>query len=408
MARINPSRAESPPATAGRQSHWAMALLPLLLLAAIIGIFLATDGAGLKVEPAAPIEKVEFERVVLKDGEILAYVRNSSPEPVKIATVFVNEAVVEAEAHPSDEISRLGQAIIRIPYHWVAAEPVRITLLTANAIKFEHEVAAATATPEPGRDTFVSFLLIGLYVGIIPIGLGMLWYPFLQRMGRSGLQFILALTVGLLAFLAVDTLDEALEFAEKVPGAFQGKMLVVAFTLLALLALVAAGQRPVRGAAGGVEAAARRLRLAYLIALGIGLHNLGEGLAIGAAYAAGEAALGAFLVIGFTLHNATEGVGIVAPLTQHKPAFRHFLGLAALAGAPAVLGTWIGGFVVHPVVSTVFFAIGAGAILQVIYEVGKLIWEQSAADQKPAFSWLNVGGLTAGLAFMWVTALLIK
>lgn len=122
----------------------------------------------------------------------------------------------------------------------------------------------------------------------------------------------------------------------------------------------------------------------------------------------GEAALGAFLVIGFTLHNATEGVGIIAPLTQHRPAFKNFLGLAALAGAPAILGRWIGGFVVNPVVSTVFFAIGAGAILQVIYEVGKLMREQSDADEKPALSWSNLGGLTAGLAFMWVTALLMK
>lgn len=391
----------------GMSWGWLGALLPLALLAVVIGIFIATDGAGLKVEPAAPIESLEFERIVLKDREIEAYVRNSGPEPVKIATVFVNDAVVEAMAFPGDEIPRLGRAKIRVNYHWVEAEPVAIKLLTANAVVFEHGVAAATMTPVLGWDTFVSFLLIGLYVGIIPVGLGVLWYPVLRRMGRRNIQFVLALTVGLLAFLAVDTLDEAFDFASEVPGVFQGKMLVIAFTLLSLFALIAAGQRSSKGPAGQ-DPAVRRLRLAYLIALGIGLHNLGEGLAIGAAYAVGEAALGAFLVIGFTLHNFTEGVGIVSPLTQHKPALKHFVGLAALAGAPAILGTWVGGVVVNPVVLTIFFAIGAGAIIQVIYQVSRLIWEQCVSDQRPALSWLNVAGVSAGMAFMWVTALLVK
>jgi ZIP family zinc transporter len=386
---------------------WLAALLPLLLLLAMVGIFIGTDGAGLKEKPAAPIETVEFERVVLKDKEIWAYVRNSSPEAVKVATVFVNDAVVAAHAYPSDEIPRLGRARIQIDYHWVQGEPVTVSLLTANSVIFEHVVAAATLTPEPGWPTFIKYLLIGLYVGVIPVGLGVLWYPVLRRLGRRGIQLILALTVGLLAFLAVDTITEAFELAGKVPGVFQGKMLVISFTLLSLLLLVAVGQRMNKGSAGGAPAL-RRLRLSYLIALGIGLHNLGEGLAIGASYAAGQASLGAFLIIGFTLHNVTEGVGIVSPLTQHKPEVKHFIRLAALAGLPAILGTWIGGFVINPVVSTIFFAMGAGAILQVIYEVGKLIWEQSASDQKPALSMSNVGAFTAGLTLMWLTALLVK
>lgn len=394
--------------TRARMWAWLSALLPLVLLAGIVAVFLTTDGAGLKVEPAAPIEAVDFERIVLKPGEVFVHIRNSSPEPIRIATVTVNDAVVEATAYPADTVPRLGQAVIHVrAYHWVAGEPVKVTVLTANLIKFEHEVAAATTTPEPGWDTFWRFLLVGLYVGVVPVGLGMLWYPFLRRMGRSGVQFVLALTVGLLVFLAVDTLAEAFEFAAEVPGAFQGSMLVVGCTLLSLLGLIAVGSQPQKDQLEQ-DAGSRRLRLAFFIALGIGLHNLGEGLAIGAAYAAGEAALGAFLVVGFTLHNATEGVGIVAPLTQVRPRLPRFAALAVLAGAPAILGTWLGGFIVSPVLSTVFFALGAGAILQVIWQVGRLIWEQSTAHQEPALSWLNVGGLSAGLALMWLTALLVK
>jgi zinc transporter ZupT len=143
--------------------------------------------------------------------------------------------------------------------------------------------------------------------------------------------------------------------------------------------------------------------------LGIGLHNLGEGLAIGAAFATGAAALGSFLVVGFTLHNITEGVGIAAPLLRgERPSLRTFLLLAILAGGPAILGTWIGGFAFNPFLATLFLSIGAGAILQVIWEVSKLLLREAQRTTQPALSWLNFGGLTAGILVMYLTAFLVK
>lgn len=141
--------------------------------------------------------------------------------------------------------------------------------------------------------------------------------------------------------------------------------------------------------------------------MGIGLHNLGEGLAIGAAFAFGQAALGTFLVIGFTLHNITEGIGIAAPIARERPAMWHFGVLAMLAGAPAILGVWIGGFSYNPLATAVFLALGAGAIAQVVYEVGRLIARQSADDNTPLLSPAVFGGLVAGIALMYATALLV-
>ena len=148
--------------------------------------------------------------------------------------------------------------------------------------------------------------------------------------------------------------------------------------------------------------------IAYLIALGIGLHNLGEGLAIGAAFALGEAALGTFLVLGFTLHNITEGVGIAAPVVRHPPRWVHFVLLALLAGAPAIIGTWIGGFAFNPVLATLFLAVGIGAIVQVIWEVGKLIARDSALLGQPALSWVTLSGVVMGAAIMYFTAFMVK
>jgi len=145
------------------------------------------------------------------------------------------------------------------------------------------------------------------------------------------------------------------------------------------------------------------LRLAYMIALGIGLHNLAEGLAIGSAVALGRASLGAFLVIGFMIHNVTEGPAIIAPVAgEDRPHLAHFAGLGLLAGAPIVLGGWIGGFAVAPTLGAVFLAIGVGAIVQVDYEILQMVRRDGDLVMT-----LNALGLLAGLGVMYVTDLLV-
>jgi zinc transporter ZupT len=147
------------------------------------------------------------------------------------------------------------------------------------------------------------------------------------------------------------------------------------------------------------------LKLSFFIALGIGLHNLGEGLAVGAAISAGEAALATFLVVGFTIHNVSEGFGIAAPLVDRRPPFVAFVALAALAGLPAVIGVWLGAQAVSPLWTALCFGIGAGAIFQVIVEIAALIARRDgqAALATPA----SLGGVIAGLAVMYLTALLV-
>ena len=153
---------------------------------------------------------------------------------------------------------------------------------------------------------------------------------------------------------------------------------------------------------GGSEATG--VTLALLIAIGIGLHNLGEGLAIGTSYASGQIALGTSLLVGFLLHNTTEGLGIISPLTKEQPGFGRLLLLGAIAGVPTVIGSWIGGFSYSPIWTTLFFALGAGAIAQVIFELLRLFnRREGVALMAP----LNVAGLLAGVMVMYVTGLLV-
>jgi ZIP family zinc transporter len=387
----------------GRGPGWILlGLLPLLGLGVLLA-FIVLNGAGVGRQDAPPVEDLSVQRVALPtEYEFVLTVRNGGTQPVKLSQVVVNDAIWDFEAEPDSTIPRLGSATVTIPYSWVEGEAYEIVLITNTGTTFDAEVPVAVLTPQFSSETFWRYALIGTYVGVIPVALGLLWYPFLRRLGSAGMNFVLAMTVGLLAFLVIDTLEEAMEVAVELPGVFSGIPLVILLALLTLLGLLGT-ERLLRGR----REEASRLGTSYRIALGIGLHNLGEGLAIGAAFALGEAALGVFLVVGFTLHNITEGVGIAAPILKERPHLAHFLWLALLGGGPAIVGTWIGGFAFSNLLAAVFLAVGAGAILQVIYEVTRLLLKDSARSKTPALSAPNLGGLLAGVAIMYATALLV-
>jgi zinc transporter ZupT len=381
--------------------RWLLAAVPMVLLLALVAGFLLTNPLSVFTGDFPPLEELAIQRVLFPAaGQVELSVVNGGPDPVAIAQVLVDDAYWNYTITPSGPLDRLERATIRLTYPWVDTEPLFFRLITSTGLTFDHEVAVAVESPAVTGTTFLYYGLLGVYVGVIPVTLGMLWYPFMRRVDRKWMTFILALTVGLLVFLFVDTLLEALELAAELPGVFQGVPLVIFATLATLGVLVAIGGR--RGDRSP-------LAVATLIALGIGLHNLGEGLAIGAAFATGAAALGSFLVVGFTLHNITEGVGIASPLVRgERPPLKTFVGLALLAGAPAILGTWIGGVAFSPLLATLFLSIGAGAILQVIWEVGKLVFRAAHEQESRPLSWLNFAGVLAGILVMYLTAFLVK
>ena len=391
--------------TSHRPSHRiAWALLPFVLLAGVIALFLSTS-AGLQTsEGLPPIEQLAIQRVLLPTpNQMLVEVVNSGPGPVTIAQVIVDDAYWSFAIEPGNTIARLASATIKIPYPWVKGEAHTIALITSAGMPFTTQVPVAIATPVVDTRTLLNFALIGIYIGVIPVGLGMMWHPFMRGLKRRTMDAILALTLGLLAFLLIDTASGGLEKAAQVPGALQGLILFSAGALLAYLVIQALSSR--QGAQK--DETASRLNISRLLAIGIGLHNLAEGLVVGAAYASGAAALGAFLVIGFTLHNVTEGIGIAAPVAQDRPSLKSFAALAAIAGLPAILGAWIGGFVYSNIAATIFLGVGTGAIVQVIAEVGKLLMRHSQREGRSFATLPNVIGFASGLAIMYMTALLV-
>ena len=385
--------------------RWLTTLIPLAALGLLVVLFATTNPLAAFKSNLPPIEQLTVQRIALEPGRMIVSIVNGGPVPVTIAQVEVDDAFWLFDIQPSPTLPRLGTATIALNYPWVRGEPHVVTLVTATGATFTGTVAIAAETPKPGLREFGAYGLLGVYVGILPVALGLLWFPAMRGLGRRGLGFILALTVGMLVFLLIDTFLEAFDVAGDLPGVFQGVPLALFAALLTWLIIMAISSR--RGAVSG-DPAANRLWVATMIAFGIGLHNLGEGLAIGAAFALGEGALGSFLVVGFTLHNITEGIGIAAPVTRDRPSIWRFVGLALLAGAPAIVGAWIGGFAFSPLLAVIFLGVGAGAIWQVVVEVINLLRRDAEKDGLPLVSWINVAGLLVGLGLMYATAFLVK
>ncbi|HEV8305106.1 MAG TPA: ZIP family metal transporter [Gemmatimonadales bacterium] len=378
--------------------RWLLFAFPLALLAILSLVVVKGGTLSRLARGLPPVEELTVDRVRLIPGHITLDIVNGGPDPVTVAQVMVDEAFWTHTMTPDRTVARLARARIDIPYAWVEGEPHHVKLVTATGITFEHEIAVAAETPTAGGPYFLTFTLVGLYVGVLPVAIGLLWLPFLKRLDRRWIHFALALTAGLLIFLAVEALHEALEMADRVAGAFQGTGLVAVAALGTWLLLQAFGR-----SRSGEQGAPARMRLAFLIALGIGLHNLGEGLAIGAAYAQGAVSLGAFLVVGFMIHNTTEGLGIVAPIAQDEPPVRTLALAGLLAGGPTILGAWLGGVSYSPLLGTLCLAVGAGAILQVL----GVLYKALARDAEEVWSPLNAMGVAAGLLIMYGTGLLV-
>lgn len=387
--------------------RWLLGLAPLILIAVLMALFALLNGPGLAKlsEGIPPKEEVAVEDVRLLPGQIQITARNEGPDPVSIAQVNVSDYYA-AFTQTRETMAPLEATTLTISYHWVEGDPYEIALVTSVGGKIPATIDAAAISPERGTSFFGLMTLLGIYVGVIPVALGMLWMPFIRRSSTAWIRLLLGITVGLLGFLAIDATFEGMELVAG-SGAFGGPLVVFLGALVAFLVLEGSDawmRRHQELGSSGKPAALPPRRLALLIAIGIGLHNLGEGLAIGSAYAVGSLALGATLIVGFAIHNTTEGLAIVTPLAKEPARLGRLVVLGLIAGAPAIAGALIGATVFQPSLSAFLLGLGAGAVAQVALKILPMLKDRSGKILTPLAS----AGIVLGLGIMFATGLLVQ
>ena len=383
-----------------------LGMMPLVILAGMLFAFSSSGSGFLGIQSKSQqLEKIDFEKITFYTDGITVNIFNSGPAEVTVSQILVNNAIWTGSITPSEKIPRLGSAVIDIPYQWVEGEPIQLAVITSIGLEFSKTIDIATLTPTASGSQALNLTLIGSYVGVIPVFLGLAWFPFMNRLSLRWLGFFLSFTVGLLVFLGIDTLKEAFALTERIPSPLQGIQVLAVGFAATFLVLMMLGERSM-GSTEGPNKARSALMLSYMIALGIGLHNLGEGLSIGGALAVGEAGLGVFLILGFTIHNTTEGLAILSPLTGSKFKYRNLLFLGILGGVPTIAGSLIGGLSYSTFWALLFFAVGAGAIFQVVYAISSNLGSERSligGFRSPN----NLVGLLVGLLAMYTTALFV-
>jgi zinc transporter, ZIP family len=422
-----------------RKKMIAIALIPIIVLAGML-VFLFGPGMSI-LNIGIPLPEITIEKIEFQNNKIIAFIRNTGPEAIEIAQADINDRIIPAAIEPSKSLSRLSEAKVIVPFSWNPGVPYEVGVTISDGTRFSKSVEAATLAPTPNIEQASYFAIIGIYVGVIPVLIGLLWFPFIKRLSMNKYKFFLSLTAGLLVFLGIDALVESNEIvAENIAGAFNGQVLIGMITIISFLVLLYASEKLVERSKlksdtniakasllssftkdpqkqqkqqqqqqQQQQQLAKPFAISMMIAIGIGLHNFGEGLAIGAAVLLGEVALSTFLIVGFTLHNTTEGLAIVAPIAKSggKVSIRKLIVMGLIAGVPTIVGAWIGGFLYSPIAAIIFLAIGAGAIFQVVLSITSWMSSNNSEPRKAMLSTSVVAGFTVGMTIMYVTSLLI-
>ena len=241
------SRVDRNNSKTSRKKMFVIALIPFIVLSGML-VFLLGPGMSI-LNAGIPLPEITIEKIEFQNDKIVAFIRNTGPEGVEIAQADINDRMIPAAIEPSKTLSRLSEAKVIVPFSWIAGVPYEVGITSSDGTRFSKSVAAAALAPTPNVEQASYFALIGIYVGVIPLLIGLLWFPFIKRLGMNKYKFFLSLTAGLLVFLGIDALVESNGIvAENIAGAFNGQVLIVMITIITFLVLLYVSEKLVERA----------------------------------------------------------------------------------------------------------------------------------------------------------------
>ncbi|MGI0045092.1 MAG: divalent cation transporter, partial [Nitrososphaeraceae archaeon] len=163
-----------------RKTPMMLAFVPIVVLAAMIIFLLSPYGQSL-INIGIPLPQVTIEKIEFHDNQILAYIRNTGPMEIVVSQADVNDRIQSAAVEPSRNIQRLGEAKVMIPFPWIPGTPYEIGITTSDGTRFSKSVEAAALAPSPDANQALLFTSLGVYVGVIPVMIGLMWYPYIRR-----------------------------------------------------------------------------------------------------------------------------------------------------------------------------------------------------------------------------------
>ena len=362
---------------------WLLAALGLLAAT----LFVAGNFGGPAVDGSASAEEsLRVEEILLEPGRIDLLVRNTGSGELTIAQVTINGAAWLSLTLPGPIVEPGAEAAIRLDdYEWLAGKPYEIVIFTSRANAFPTYIASARATFQPTNANVNVIIWLGIVIGLLPVLLGLLWYPGLGQFGRQGglfLAMLSAVGLGLLGLKLVADIIEWLDAPFEIFG--QGGLLVLGGVgLFVGLNFLGRYQE-----ATGADQLGRQFLTAQRIALGVGLFSLGQGIILGGEIGQDLLAPGAWSVTGLLLVNLIKGLGIISPLPAAKVTGGSIGQLALMGivgGFPAILGVWFGVFYSAPLLTALLLGAGLGAVAAVVYQLIALqgsVTQDFSAGQK--------------------------
>ncbi|MEM7032645.1 MAG: hypothetical protein AAF629_24035 [Chloroflexota bacterium] len=377
--------------------------VPLIILGGLIA-WLIISPPQLRLFSTAATEQLDIEQVILQPGRFELVVRNTGAESLSIAQVTINDAAWISLVLPKTTIDPLTRATIQLDdYEWIEGQTYQIIIYTTTANTFVVDIPDARVTPQLTQPNLLTLLLSGFLIGMLPLYVGLSWWPMLRQLYLPSWLIWVGVAIGLIFGRGVDLLPLVPHFVRHIGALYQAWGLVIIGLVFAL------GMLYRRASQGGDDTSQDRFLQAYRVVIALGLLGFGEGLILGQVMGSQVSAAPLWLqsplwIVGLLILNASKGLILALILSDLRPMWVQWILFGFIAGFPLMLGIVLGAF---PMAMPLLILLTGAAIGAFIWVNVELLWlARTESDNAPYWGQIAVG-VTIGLILTWLVNLAV-